>query len=62
METHHTKLQTGLVFFFAITLSRRCANHDSIMEAVQWLDSNGCEYYAEELLKIVNENSSALVT
>ena len=55
MGKHRKKLlEGGLVFFFALALTRRCKSHYVINEAIDWLEEQGHTRQARQLLEATN--------
>ena len=55
MGKHRKKLlEGGLVFFFALALTRRCKSHNAINEAIDWLEEQGHTRQARQLLEATN--------
>ena len=55
MGKHRKKLlDGGLVFFFALALTRRCKSHYVINEAIDWLEEQGHTRQARQLLEATN--------
>jgi hypothetical protein len=55
MGKHRKRLlDGGLVFFFALALTRRCKSHYAINEAIDWLEEQGHTRQAKQLLEASN--------
>jgi len=55
MGKHRKRLlDGGLVFFFALALTRRCKSHNAINEAIDWLEEQGHTRQARQLLEATN--------
>ncbi len=46
--------EAGWVYLMAICLAKTAVNHSSITEAVQWLEENGFDRKARELIQKQN--------
>ena len=60
MGKHRKRLlDGGLVFFFALALTRRCKSHYAINEAIDWLEEQGHTRQAKQLLEASNASGHA---